>query len=102
VLDGFMMGLGFTLVLVVLGIIREVIGFGTVFRDANVMLGDWASSLTITVLEDYNGLLLAILPPGAFMGLSVLVALKNKLDALTTRRTRQAIGVEVAFSSNRA
>jgi electron transport complex protein RnfE len=79
-LDGLMMGLGFTIVLVLLGIIREILGFGTIFRGADLMLGDWASSLTIEVVADYGGLLFAILPPGAFMGLALLIALKNKID----------------------
>jgi len=101
-LDGFMMGLGFALVLVVLGVVREVIGFGTVFRNADLMLGDWASILTVTVVHDYSGPLLAILPPGAFMGLSILVALKNKLDAVKTSPAKRAIGIkEVALQSSR-
>lgn len=79
-LDGLMMGLGFTFVLVILGAIREVIGYGTIFRNADLMLGEWASVLTVTILHDYNGLLLAILPPGAFMGLAILIAIKNKMD----------------------
>ena len=81
-LDGLMMGLGFTFVLVILGAIREVIGYGTIFRNADLMLGEWASTLTVTILHDYNGLLLAILPPGAFMGLAILIAIKNKMDSI--------------------
>ena len=34
----------------------------------------------ITVIEDYRGFLLAILPPGAFIGLGLLIALKNVID----------------------
>jgi len=100
-LDGFMMGMGFALVLVVLGVMREIIGSGTVFRNADLMLGDWASVLTVTVLHDYSGPLLAILPPGAFMGLAVLVALKNKLDAVKTSPARRTVGIEVAIPPNR-
>jgi electron transport complex protein RnfE len=85
-LDGFMMGLGFTLVLVVLGILRELIGYGTIFRNADMLLGDWAASLSTTVWNDYEGLLFVVLPPGAFMGLAVLIALKNKIDRLHTQR----------------
>lgn len=80
IVDGLVMGLGFTLVLVTLGIVREIIGSGTIFGGAELMLGDWASILTFTVLPNYNGFLFAVLPPGAFMGLAVLVALKNKID----------------------
>jgi len=79
-LDGFMMGLGFTLVLVVLGGMREIIGSGTLFSDASVMFGPIASDWSIKVFDDYKGLLLAILPPGAFLGMGFLIALKNIVD----------------------
>lgn len=79
-LDGFMMGLGFLLVLVVLGGLRELIGQGTLLSDAHLMFGEAARGLTITVIDDYRGFLLAILPPGAFIGLGLIVALKNVID----------------------
>ena len=84
--DGFGIGVGFLLVLVVLGAIREVIGYGTVFRGADVMFGPWATALTVTLFDDYRGFLLAILPPGAFVGLAVLVAAKQKLDNMAEQR----------------
>ncbi|WP_462163579.1 electron transport complex subunit E [Pseudoalteromonas xiamenensis] len=80
-LDGFMMGLGFTAVLFVLGGMRELIGQGTLFDGANLLLGDWATVLRIEVLHFDNQLLVAILPPGAFLGLGLLIALKNIYDA---------------------
>ncbi|MFT6990641.1 MAG: electron transport complex protein RnfE, partial [Paraglaciecola sp.] len=46
--DGLMMGLGFTLVLVLLGAMRELLGYGTLFDGANLLLGDWATILKIT------------------------------------------------------
>jgi len=79
-LDGFMMGLGFTLVLVVLGGMREMIGLGTLFANAQLMFGDLGESMTLTFSEDYPGFLLAVLPPGAFIGLGLLIALKNIID----------------------
>ena len=75
--DGLMMGLGFTLVLVVLGAMREVIGLGTLLSNAHIMFGEGMQWLTIEVIPNYKGFLLAILPPGAFMGLAFLLALKN-------------------------
>ncbi|MFQ5469181.1 MAG: electron transport complex subunit E [Gammaproteobacteria bacterium] len=78
--DGFMMGLGFLLVLVVLGSIREVLGQGTLFSQAHLMFGASADWLTITVISDYKGFLLAILPPGAFIGLGFIIAGKNIID----------------------
>ncbi|MGJ8682316.1 electron transport complex subunit E [Paraglaciecola sp.] len=78
--DGLMMGLGFTLVLVLLGAMRELLGNGTLFDGANLLLGDWASVLKITVFETDSPFLLAILPPGAFLFMGLIIALKNLLD----------------------
>lgn len=78
--DGFAMGLGMTLSLVVLGALRELIGNGTLFDGLDLLLGDWAKGLRIDVLNLDNGLLLAILPPGAFIGLGVILAVKNMID----------------------
>jgi electron transport complex protein RnfE len=80
IFDGLMMGIGFAVILLLLGAMREVIGSGTLFAQADLMLGEQAGWLTITLIEDYRGFLLAILPPGAFMGLAVLFAAKNYLD----------------------
>ncbi len=90
-IDGLTMGLGFMLVLVVLGAMREVIGFGTLFAQANIMLGESARWLTITVFEDYKGLLLAILPPGAFIGLGLLIALKNLIDQRAEQKQKKTV-----------
>ena len=79
-LDGLMMGLGFLVVLALLGAIREIIGFGTLFAHAELMFGETARSLTIVFDDDYPGFLLAVLPPGAFFGLALLIVGKNWLD----------------------
>lgn len=79
--DGLMMGLGFTAVLVLLGAMRELIGLGTLFSEAHLMFGEAARNFTIVVFEDYRGFLMALLPPGAFIGLGLIVALKNVIDA---------------------
>ncbi len=79
-LDGFMMGFGFLLVLSILGGMREIIGFGTLFANANLMFGEAASVLTIGINPDYSGFLMAILPPGAFFGLAILIVCKNLID----------------------
>lgn len=78
--DGFSMGLGMTLSLVVLGALREILGNGTLFYSLDLLLGDWAKALYIDVLHIDSGLLLAILPPGAFIGLGVILAVKNIID----------------------
>lgn len=93
ILDGLMMGLGFTAVLVVLGGLREVIGQGTLFANAHIMFGEAGRGMTITVIEDYRGFLLAILPPGAFILLGFIIATKNVIDA---KRQRIASALAVA------
>ncbi|MBW3696491.1 electron transport complex subunit E [Vibrio sp. T187] len=79
-LDGFWMGLGMTSVLVVLGAMREVIGNGTLFDGADLLLGEWAIALRIEVFQFDNSFLLALLPPGAFIGVGFLIAAKNLID----------------------
>lgn len=78
--DSLMMGIGFTLVLVVLGGMRELVGNGTLFDQAHLMFGEAARGLTLSLGADFKGMLLAALPPGAFIGLGFLVALKNYVD----------------------
>lgn len=94
-LDGLMMGLGFTAVLLVLGGMRELLGQGTLFDGAELLLGDWASSLRLDVLHLDNGFLLAILPPGAFIGLGLMIAAKNWLDSRIAARQAPVAKVEI-------
>ncbi|MEE9327934.1 MAG: electron transport complex subunit E [Cocleimonas sp.] len=79
-LDGFMMGLGFSLVLVALGAMREILGNGTLLSEASIMFGSVAENWTLQIFDDYKGFLLAILPPGAFIGMGLLIAFKNVVD----------------------
>tara|TARA_R110001606_G_scaffold361754_7_gene515425 strand:- start:346707 stop:347393 length:687 start_codon:yes stop_codon:yes gene_type:complete len=81
IVDGFMMGLGFTAVLVLLGTMRELIGQGTILSEAHLMFGEGARNLSIVLFENYRGFLMVLLPPGAFIGLGLIVALKNVIDA---------------------
>lgn len=83
-LDGLAMGLGFTAVLVVLGAARELIGQGTLFAGAHMMFGEGARAIELQLVD--GGFLLALLPPGAFLGLALLVAGKNLVDAGLKRR----------------
>jgi electron transport complex protein RnfE len=80
-LDGFMMGFGLALVLSLLGGIRELIGKGTLLSGIDLALGPTAKHFVVTVIPNYHGFLLAILPPGAFIGLAMLIASKNWLDS---------------------
>ncbi len=93
VVDGLMMGLGFLFVLVTLGAMRELIGNGTLFANAAVMFGEGAKFLTVQVIDDYKGFLLAVLPPGAFIGLGFLIALKNLVDGWLEKKNKSSISV---------
>ena len=84
--DGVMMGLGFTAVLVVLGGMREILGAGTLFAGADRLFGDIATNWTITLFETDAPFLLAILPPGAFLGMGLLIAIKNIIDAKLVKK----------------
>ncbi|BCV41064.1 MULTISPECIES: electron transport complex subunit E [Shewanella] len=84
--DGLMMGIGFTLVLMVLGGGREILGQGTLFDGAEQLLGPWAASLRIEVWQVDTPFLLAMLPPGAFLGMGLLIALKNVIDKKLAER----------------
>ncbi len=79
-LDGFMMGAGFAAVLVVLGGMREFIGQGTLFANMYLLLGPVAQDWTLIIIPDYKQFLFAILPPGAFVFMGFLIALKNIID----------------------
>lgn len=89
--DGLMMGMGFTLVLVILGGMREILGAGTLFAGADRLFGPVAENWTLTLFSTDTPFLLAILPPGAFLGMGLLIALKNTIDAkLEARAPRRA------------
>lgn len=90
-LDALATGIGFLVVLVLLGAMRELLGHGTLLANAHFLFGEAAHDWRITLGEDYGGFLLAILPPGAFMGLGLLVALRNWLGNRETRRRTVAL-----------
>ena len=83
IVDGFVMGSGFALLLMVLGAFRELLGQGSLFAGLDMVLG--GTALRGLVIVD-GGWLLAILPPGAFFSLALAIAAKNMLD----RRREQA------------
>lgn len=94
--DGLGMGLGFTAALVTLGAMREVLGSGTLFANAHLMFGEAAKDMTMHVITDYEGFLLAILPPGAFIGLGLLIALKNVIDKKLAEPTKQEVSLTLS------
>lgn len=78
--DAVGMGLGFTWALVLLGAAREVLGNGTLFAHASSLLGPQFEWLELTLFEMDGGVLLAILPPGGFIVLGIMIALKRVID----------------------
>ena len=85
--DGFMMGMGFMLILLTIGAIREILGAGTLFSDMDLLLGDIAKDWKIVLFTDqYPGFLVAVLPPGAFLVTGLLIAIKNIIDQDIARR----------------
>jgi electron transport complex protein RnfE len=100
--DGFIMGLGFMLVLIVIGAIREILGAGTLFDDMQLLFGENARAWKVTVLgENYPGFLIAILPPGAFLVAGFLIAIKNAIDAQITKRQLAAKPKEIIKGAKR-
>lgn len=93
VVDAFAMGLGLTSVLVVLGAMREIAGQGTLLSGIDLVFGADAKQYVLHVLPDYQGFLLAILPPGAFIALGLLIAAHNWRRAHAEQRARAAVPV---------
>ncbi len=89
-LDGLSMGLGLTAVLAVLGAMRELIGKGTLFSGIDLALGDAAKGWVLHIIPNYHGFLIAILPPGAFIGLGCLIAGKNWLNLRSAQKRKGA------------
>lgn len=90
--DGLMMGLGFTLALVLLGGTREILGAGTLFAQASLLLGEGFAFMELTLIPDYKGYLLMALPPGGFLALGFLLAGKRVLDRRLARRASASAG----------
>lgn len=80
-LDGFMMGAGFGIVLLMIGAIREILGSGTLFDNMHLIFGPVAENWTLHLFGEGYGFLVAVLPPGAFLVAGLLIALKNIIDA---------------------
>jgi Na+-translocating ferredoxin:NAD+ oxidoreductase subunit E len=93
--DGLMMGFGFTLALVTIGAVREILGSGTLFAEAHLLLGEVFAFLEITLIPEYKGFLLMLLPPGGFLTLGFLLAGKRVLETRlsTTSTVLQPISV---------
>jgi electron transport complex protein RnfE len=84
--DGFIMGAGFTCVLLVLGALRELSGSGTLFANMDLLFGPAAAQWELVLFDDYQPFLLAVLPPGAFIFTGLLIAVKNLIDTQLKKR----------------
>jgi electron transport complex protein RnfE len=96
--DGLMMGVGFTAVLILLGAMREIIGQGTIFSGMNLIFGEMAVTWKIVLIDDYSNFLFAILPPGAFVGMGLIIAAKNIIDQRIERAAAKKAVKKVAGS----
>lgn len=79
-LDGIFMGLGFTLALTAIGAVREVLGSGTLFADAALLLGPAFKFMELRLLPEQMGVMMMILPPGGFLVTGLLVVVKRMID----------------------
>lgn len=86
--DGFIMGLGFAIVMFLLGFFRELVGTGHVFADMHLLFGPMAANWEMQLFPNYPQFLYIILPPGAFVFTGFMIALKNVIDKQI--KTRQA------------
>ena len=94
IVDGFAMGAGFTVALVVLGAVREILGAGTLFANASLLLGDSFTFLELTLIPDYRGFLIMALPPGGFLMMGFLLAGKRVLDARRSRKIENSSAMQ--------
>jgi Na+-translocating ferredoxin:NAD+ oxidoreductase subunit E len=85
--DGIMMGVGLVWVLAVLGAMRELLGAGTLFSGIEMIIPG-TSALSVFG-DDYPGFLIAILPPGAFFALGILIAAFNAINARLAARAHR-------------
>ena len=95
-MDGLMMGLGFTFALTLIGAVREILGAGTLFADAHLLLGPSFSFMELKLIPGYRGFLLMVLPPGGFLAVGFLIAAKRIIDR---RRVKVADDITLAVAT---
>jgi len=94
--DGLFMGLGFTIALTLIGLIREFLGAGTLFSQASLLLGPHFHFMEITAIPNYGGFLMMILPPGGFLVLGCLLAAKRVYQVKTGQQVTESAGHALA------
>ncbi|MCK6437978.1 electron transport complex subunit E [Rivihabitans pingtungensis] len=95
-LDGLFMGLGFTIALTVIGAAREIIGSGTLFADASLLLGPSFKAIELHLLPAHMNVLMMILPPGGFIATGLMVVGKRVLDLRAGKEIQMAGAHSVA------
>ncbi len=98
--DGLIMGVGFGLILVLLGAVRELAGTGAIFANMDLLFGPAAANWKLVLVDNYQAFLLAILPPGAFIFTGLIIALKNIIDTRIQAR-QDALKEKPAKGSHR-
>lgn len=94
--DGFMTGFGFLLVLVAVGAVREILGTGHIFADMHLLFGEVARAWQLNLFgEHYPNIIFALLPPGAFIVVGLLIAVKNWID----ERRKQALRARASLET---
>jgi electron transport complex protein RnfE len=88
IVDGISVGLGFILSLTIIGAVREIIGSGTLFADASLLLGPAFKVVEMQVLPEGMGILMMILPPGGFLAVGLLVVVKRMIDIRITQKSQ--------------
>lgn len=94
--DGLSMGMGFTLALTIVGLVRELIGSGTLFAQASLLLGPAFKFMEMKVIPDYTGVLMMILPPGGFLVLGLLLAVRRLIEQRISKTTTTPAASEAA------
>jgi len=92
--DGFMMGIGYSLVMFLLGFFRELFGTGNVFADMHLLFGPMAKDWIMTPFTNYPQFLYIVLPPGAFIFMGFFIALKKFVDAQIEARKVKPVETE--------
>lgn len=98
IIDGLMMGSGFLIVLLILGAMRELLSHGTLFANMDLLFGPAAANMELKIFDEFPGVLLAALPPGAFIALGLIIALKNYINRQYELREIARKGAPVAGS----
>ncbi len=88
--DGLFMGLGFTLALTLIGAVREILGSGTLFANASLLLGPPFKAMELRILPANMGVLMMILPPGGFLVTGLLVVVKRLFDLRAGKEIRMS------------